>query len=69
MYYCPVMKIVLDILCAAVLLFGLLLIAISMPAFVMTKEVSIFTALVMSGGFLTGSALTAEKYLIRQSWK
>lgn len=63
------MKIVLDILLAAVLLFGLILIAISMPAFIMTKEVNIFTALIMSGGFLTGSALIGEKYLIRKSWK
>lgn len=69
MYYSPVMKIVLDILLAAVLLFGLILIAISMPAFIMTKEVNIFTALIMSGGFLTGSALIGEKYLIRKSWK
>jgi hypothetical protein len=62
------MKIVLDILCCFVLLFGLVLVAIAMPAFVMTKEVSIFTGLVMSGGFFTGSALIGEKYLIRKSW-
>lgn len=69
MYYSPVMKIVLDILLATVLLFGLVLLAISMPVFVMTKEANLFTALIMSGGFFTGSALIGEKYLIRKSWK
>jgi len=63
------MKIVFDILLCIILLFGLVLIAIAMPVFVMTKEPNLFTALIMSGGFLTGSALIGEKYLIRKSWK